>query len=364
MIQQKKYTMKYSRLKRAALHGFALDREAVRVLPEAKVHFMVLPMLDGASRGERWGRFHLEAELPQESELRIWAFARDADGEDAGKVERLNRMLYDPDVPVSEKRDVFQRAEGITRCNQTDLLLYELRGQYLWIALEVAGEADGVLQNMWVRNPGDRFMQTFPEVYQEEGGFFHRYMSIFSSVYDDVQGEIDGMETCLDVEEAPAGMLPVLAGWLGLRVESDFPDEAILRKLLKEAYLLNKRKGTRWAVERLAKIVLGEEVQVIEKNLLVEAEPEDRAIYRKLYGASAWDVTILVNRPPEEKLQEQFLYLIAQFKPARCRVHLTFYKNCNSLDTYCFLDRNAQLLKNSYGRLEEGAVMDGSVILQ
>jgi phage tail-like protein len=325
---------------------------------------MVLPMLDGAQKGERWGRFHLKAENLKDCEIRIWAFARDLEGTAIEDAERFNQMLYDENTAVSEKRDVFERADGVYRRNQTDILLYELRGQYLWLAIEVAGEAPGVLGDMWIQNPGDNFMQTFPEVYQDEGGFFHRYMSVFSSIYADVQKEIDGMGRYMDVDEAPAKMLPILAGWLGLRVENDFPDEAVLRRLLKEVYQLNKMKGTRWAVERLAEIVLGEEVQVIEKNLLNGVEAEEKEVYQKLYGESCWDVTILVNRPPEEKLQEQFLYLVSQYKPVRCRIHLAFHQNCNSLDSYCFLDQNAKLLQNSYGSLEQGDILDGSIILK
>lgn len=365
MQQNRDYTIRYSRLKRASLYGFELSYDKVSLQKDMDVHFMVLPMLNSAKKGYSWGRFHLKAELPKECELHIWAFAMDLeDAEKLRKASQLNEKLFDSSVSVREKRDVFERSEGIYRRNQTDILLYELQGQYLWLAIEVTGGDIGTIKELYLHNPGDNFMQTFPEVYQEEGGFFHRYLSIFSSMYADIQKEMDEVCTYFDAEAAPAEMLPVLAGWFGMKVERDFPDEAVLRRLLKEVYQLNKMKGTRWALERLAEIVLGEEIQIIEKNLLDAKETDEQEIYEKLYGESRWDVTVLVNRAPEKKLQEQFLYLASQFMPVRCRLHLVFHQNCNGLDSYCFLDQNAKLLQNSYGSLGQGDIMDGSIILK
>ena len=362
MIQN--YTITNSRIKRAALYGFTRMPDGVVKLADGDTHFMILPCFNSFEEKKHWGRFHLKAELSAGCRIKIYAFARDAaTSEEKEKVDRLNSFFSKEEVPLSEKRDIFSRAEGICGMDQTDMLFYELEGQYLWIAVEVTGCGEGKIWDMKLFNPGDNFMQTFPEIYREEGGFFHRYMSIFSSLYTDVQREIDDAALLLDPDQAPTHMLLVLAGWLGICAEEGYLDEDVLRKLIKKGYQLNRMKGTRWAIEELARIVLGEDVQIIERNLLEDSDGE-MELYRRLYGDSPWDVTILANKAPEEHLQEQFRYLLAQYKPARCKVHLAFHQKCNTLDSYCYLDENAKLMQSTYGSLEQGDTLDGGVILK
>ena len=75
--------------------------------------------------------------------------------------------------------------------------------------------------------------------------FFHRYMSIYSTLYMDFQEKIDNVADFLDINTAPAQLLPIFCGWMGLDVSGDFLTEDRLRTLVKEAYQLNRTKGTR-----------------------------------------------------------------------------------------------------------------------
>lgn len=357
------YTIRTSRLRRATLYGFEQNIKDGVSLMEGDSHFMILPCIDSFQERFHWGRFRLRREIPETCRMNIYAFALDAETDrEREAVASLTSFFRKETNSLEEKKDVFLRSDGICMTDQENMLFYELEGRYLWIAIEVIGSGEGKIRDMKIFNPGDNFMQTFPEVYQEEGSFFHRYMSIFSTIYGDTQDKIEHMAELLDPDQAPAYLLPTLAGWLGIEAEDGYLEEEIQRKLIRRGYQLNRRKGTRWVIEELARIVLGEDVQIIESNLL-EAEAGDMELYQKLYGDSHWDVTILVNQAPQERLQEQFKYLLMQFKPVRCRIHLMFHQNCNTMDSYCYLDANARLTKNRYGSLEQGNALDDGIIL-
>ena len=370
MIQERNYTIGNSRLKRAFQYGLkqVSDHKAGMLeLVGEEEHFLILPVFDADEPSYQWGRFHFDVVADTGCQIIFHAFAKDIKDE-AEKKEliRLNRLLYDAGTDIGEKRDIFVRTDGITTVNQSDILLLQLRGQYLWIALEIRGVNTGYINNMRLTNPADNFMQTFPEVYQDEGGFFHRYMTIFSTMYSNVQMEIDHFYELLDARTAPSEMLPVLAGWLGIKIEKNFFEDRILRELIENGYELNRKKGTRWAIEQLAKIILEDDaIQITERNLIeqenVSADEIDS--YNNLYGSSKWDVTLVTNHAPDEELQEKFLYLAAQFKPIRCNVRLKFSESFVTMDSYSYMDKNASLSEVSQARLESGDVMDGSVIM-
>lgn len=57
--------------------------------------------------------------------------------------------------------------------------------------------------------------------------------------------QIANLDRLLDIDETPVPFLLELAEWLGFSAEGDFPDEEMLRRLVKELYGLNRIKGTR-----------------------------------------------------------------------------------------------------------------------
>ena len=370
MIQERNYTIGNSRLKRAFKYGLKQVSDHTGGMLEIvgkEEHFLILPMFDADEMSYQWGRFHLEAVSEAGCQIIFHAFAKDIKDEaEKRELLKLNRLLYGSEADIEEKRNIFVRTDGITAVNQSDILLLELKGQYLWIAVEIRGADTGYIKNMRMKNPADNFMQTFPEVYQDEGGFFHRYMTIFSTMYSNVQMEIDHFYELLDAQTAPSEMLPVLAGWLGIKIEKNFFEDRILRELIENAYELNRKKGTRWAIERLAQIILEDDaIQTTERNLIEQENVSRDEIdsYNNLYGNSKWDVTLVTNHAPDEELQEKFLYLAAQFKPIRCNVRLKFSESFVTMDSYSYMDKNASLSEVSQARLESGDVMDGSVIM-
>lgn len=373
MQQKKIYTVSATRLSMAYFEGFVQKGSALYATDDAGdgKHFVILNRFCSYEKEAKWGRFCCKSELPPNSTLKIYAFSCDAQPQQA---EELNRYFHDSSVLWSEKLACFVR-DGEQFVGHENVLLYNLTGEYLWIAVEVEEgirrsetEDAGIsrLSDMRLDTQGDNFLWTFPEIYQEEGGFFHRYLSIFSSIYQDMSEQIANLDRLLDIDETPVPFLLELAQWLGFSAEGDFPDEEMLRRLVKELYELNRIKGTKEVIRRLTGIVLGAEacrhLLIIERNRLEGHIPDNvRTTYQKLYGSGMHDVTILVKHAADERLHSQLMYLIRQFKPARSHIRLVFSRQCSSLDSYCYLDFNAALSRKGYARMDGGSRMGGTV---
>lgn len=359
MQDKKVYTITEAKLDMAYYEGFKRHGSALYAR-EGQSNFLILNRFRSYEKDARWGRFHCGAELSPSSALKIYAFAADAG---TGQAGQLNDFFHDPGVPWREKLAYFRR-DGKEFVNHEDVLLYDLRGEYLWIAVEIEEAGRDRIYGMKLDTQGDNFMQTFPEIYQEEDGFFHRYMSVFSSIYQDLSDEIGGMGRFLDIETTPRPVLMRIADWFGFEAEGDFLEEKLLRRLVRGIYRLNRIKGTKQVMKDLIRAVLGDDACIIERNRLRGYIPGDiRDTCQKLYGDTMQDVTILVKRPEDEKLQAQIMYLLRQFKPARSRIRLVFSDSCNNLDSYCYLDYNAALAETGYAHMDENNRMNGTAML-
>ncbi len=208
-------------------------------------------------------------------------------------------------------------------------------------------------------------MNTFPEIYREKNGFFHRYLSVFSSIYEDFQEDIEALPNILDLDTCPAELLPLYGGWLGIDVGQDFLGEDILRPLVKEAYSLNRMKGTRRVMERITEIVLGKKAMVAERNVIEDyIDQEQLADLDRLYGSSIYDVTILVQESITDVQKSQLLFLLEQFKPVRARLRIVNLKKNSMLDSYSYLDVNAGITQEGVGSLDTSQEMDGAIRLE
>ena len=216
------------------------------------------------------------------------------------------------------------------------------------------------MENLRVYVPGDNFFRTLPQVYQSDNEFLQRYLSIFSTMFQEFQEKLDALPELLDVDTAPKELLPVFASWLGLETDEMLftPDE--LRQLVKAAPRLMERKGTKWAVETVIKLFVPEEVYIVEYNLLSADERHSK----NLYGETPYDFTVMVGRKMEEKLRLRLQFLIDQFKPIRSRYRIVFLNDCGGLDAFTYLDVNGTVLQNTPGNLDDGKALTGMTYLE
>lgn len=356
----RKYRLNGGLLKRSLLEGVSLESDALRI-EGGGVHSVFLPGLDSVQPDCAWGRLSLRCRLGAESMLTVRAVASDQDAVIRNnEVVRIDDFLLDPDIPRKEKERLFTLADGMERSGVRDVLLTGQTGRWLWLWLEVTSAEEGILEDLRVYVPGDNFFRTFPQIYQTDNDFLRRYLSIFSTMYQEFQEEIDALPELLDVDTAPKALLPMFARWLGLEMDEALFSPEEQRRLLKAAPELMARKGTKWAVEQVVKLFVEEPVYIVERNLL---QPDERHS-ESLYGDTPYDFTVMVGRAMDEKLRLRLKFLIDQFRPARSRCRIIFLEECGGLDAFTYLDINGKVLQNAPGSLDDGKALTGMTFLQ
>lgn len=350
MGRNRSYIMGNSRIARSRLEGMRAEGEGILCLAENEnEHTVFFPALVAQDGQHMWGRLHMEYELPEESVCSVYAFAADE--------RHMWENAWENDMDL--RRRTFAEKGILCACNCKDMLLYRLSGKYLWIEIKVIGLGGGKLHSICVEDKGDQFLDTFPEIYREQGGFFHRYLSVFSSVYQDFQKEMEGVHRWLDLDTAPKPFLYRYAQWLGLELDGEFLEEELLRRLVKNAYELNRMKGTKEAIVKLIELVSGKQAIVVERGLIrSEMTEAEKEACDRLYGESAYDITVLVDSDRAELEKSRLLFLLRQFKPVRSCLRLVFYQEYNRMDSYCYMDHNARIGRVSDAVLDKGMILD------
>lgn len=351
------YSIGKNYFKRACLCGMRMDEGgALCTDADSELHTAALPVIDSGIEDCSWGRLKFDQECDADAVVYLYLIA-------SNEREPYD-TLCDAEVPIDKKKQLVRAGGGLRVINRSDLLLYELSGRYLWIMIEVSG-AYAKLDSIRVHAPGDNFMATFPEVYREKNSFFHRYLSIFSSMYNDFQDKLDHREELLNLAHAPQELLLLYARWLGLELNRDYFDVEVLRALVREAGELSRMKGTKGCMERLCQLLIGETPQIVERSHLQRyVRMEERERINQLYGDSPFDVTLMLSHSISEKQEKQLLMLLGQFKPVRSRLRIICLTDSGVLDGHTYLDKNAVSFVQSDGTLDGGRLADGTVVLQ
>lgn len=354
-----KYRLGNALLCHGLIEGMTLEGNRLSVT-SGNSHCVFLPGLDSAQPGCKWGRLSMISQLGPESMLTVRVFAADQNTiQYHNDVLEITDLLLDASVPVSDKEKLFSLANGMEHSGASDILLEHQEGRWLWLWLEITGRAGDYMEDIRVYVPGDHFFHTLPQVYQEDNSFLKRYLSIFSTMFQEFQEEIDRLPENLDVDYAPEPLLPVFASWLGLDVDEALFTSDEIRSLLRIAPQLMARKGTRWAIETAISLFIPHKIYVVERNQL---QSNSKSV-DEIYGTTPYDFTILVDQSVTEKTRRRIQFLADQFKPVRSRYQVVFLRDCGGLDGFTYLDINGTVLQNRPGNLDDGDALTGMTYL-
>lgn len=333
MEEERVYSVREEILRKGFKEGFQVNGDTL-VTVNREESRIIIPFIDRGYEEKYWGRLHMDMKLKEKSQCTVYLMATDDIS--------VNKYFMDDRISLEEKAETFKRGDTVKFINKKDVLLYDITGRYLWICILVKGGIGSSVGNIKVYTKGDFIMEAFPEIYRQRNSTLHRYLSIFSTIYNNMEEDINRFTELLEPMKAPSYMLPVLAEWMGFDVSGEFLREDTLRRLVINSYDLIKKRGTREAIEQLIEIVTGEKGIIIERNLLPKPwSKAQETVENCLYGDDIYGVTVLIKSEDSPYKKSHIQHLLNQLKPVRCVLKIVYLDVDATLDSYTYMDINA-----------------------
>ena len=304
-----------------------------------------LKPVDSAESGFLWNRVKIQATIPQDAEIRVYARASDDSHWEVWSDSWEGRRLT----------DLFGPAIG----TGGDILL-DLSGRYLWLALEMtAGGSEGPrIESVSLRMGGDHMVDYLPSIYQGQD-FTYRYLSIFNSLFQDMEREIDELPRMLDYASADGEMLNFLAHWLCVSPEGGHD---LLRTWLPQILDDWETMYTVEGIRRSARMLTGRDPQVVEPFSVDPNDPKCRnsELYRKLYGESPYRFFLLFPQDTftTKREMEWFLERMGNRIPAGTELELVLLKPGVQLDCHTYLGINTRIESYTTASIRENMTMN------
>lgn len=322
-------------------------------------------VLDSKESEMEWHRLVLKVSDVSDAPYRVRIYTAE-EAVVTWKNERIpiRRLIQNPEIAMEDKLECLEPFCQKTMTGKRDILLHEIKGRYLWISLEVYRQFGQTLkfEHITAYFPKQSWLSCLPELYEasDTEHFLDHYLSVFQSVYDDVNQSIQDIPYLLDAGTTKQEYLEFLCQWIGVTKNQMWSDEK-KRVLLSQAVGLFKIRGTRMGLLRLLKLYLEDEIFLVEKHQWKQADlPAGRLrLYEALYGNSSYTITVLVKEEsvPSRKEYQTLLQVIRSMKPAQADLNLVVLKPYLLLDGHSYLGVNSVL-----GKYRE-ASLDGRSVL-
>ena len=308
-----------------------------------------------------WHRMRMDLEQSPGMIFKLRVYASDTSeiripipGKDGLSLVDINEHIFDKNINISRKIDVFDYIGAKVFNNSFDVLLYGLKGRYFWFCLEVVNNEMGKIRvnSIKIEFPQISFSQYLPEVYTEKqppDSFFQRFLGIFQSIYTDLEDKIDYTPIKFDVDSTSRDFLNRIADWLSIKDISLWGEEK-LRKLIKEAVKIYKMKGTKQAVAKIVNEYIGIEPIIVEQfdvryNMYYD---KNKHVIENLFGDNGYVFTVMLpeNYIPDSEKYVELLRIINSVKPLDSICNLVSLNNQTYLDHHCYMGINSFITTN------------------
>lgn len=196
--------------------------------------FYISKPIDSKNSNTRWHRVLLEGEFKKGTQIEVSYYV--GNNENSVDYNEFNKCLSGTSsIQGEEERDfLFQE---------------EVRGQYLWFKITLNGTENisPAVNSITIFFPRTSYLDYLPAVYQDDPiskDFLERFLSIFESIFYEIDFKIENLNRLFDALGAPPDFLPWLGSWLSIPQDQDFP-ERMKRLYIHKAISLYKKRGTR-----------------------------------------------------------------------------------------------------------------------
>ncbi|KEO83291.1 phage tail protein [Tumebacillus flagellatus] len=326
---------------------------------------------DAVTTETDWHKIQLDADLPDETQLRVYYYASDHREVwlDQGTV-LLDTFLHDDTVSLEEKQRRTRTLWHGPIVNPRDALL-RARGRYLWLRIEWSGSdrKTPLLKKVRAYYPRTSYLQYLPAVYQQDPqsrDFLERFLSLFGTFFSEMEEAIDHIARCFDTDAATGDLLKWLSTWLGIAVDDRWTEEQT-RALLKRAPDLYRKRGTREGLQELVEVFTGEKpilVEFFQYKYLMEKADIRRSMER-LYGLDPHRFTVMVKPEavPDDRSRSLLEKLLAEERPAFTDVQLVVLEPQIHMGSHTYLGINTFLLEPTLLVLDDRSALPYNTVL-
>ncbi len=316
---------------------------------------------DSLQSGTVWHRLRLKIDLPNSASYTLKIYADDSPEIKLPRNEKtkdnvldLNDYILDSTIDIGRKLDIFDAIGAKSYESPTDILLYGLKGRYLWICLEIVSyeRVPVVIDSVKIEFPKITFMDYLPEIYRKnetENSFLTRFLGIFQSIYVDLEDEIDFVALNFDPDRTTKDFLSWIASWLSVK-DAAIWGEKRLRKLIKESVKIYKMKGTKRAISRIVEEYIGIEPIIVEQFDVKENMVYDKQkdVIENLFGDNGYVFTVMVPgvHVKDNESYVELLKVINSVKPVDSICNLVVLNDQIYLDNHSYIGINSFITKN------------------
>ncbi len=329
--------------------------------------------IDSTVTETHWHKLILDADLPENTQLRVAYLAADLKSFlIGGKNVDLDEYIRDESIPWPEKMSNTGHLWSGPVVNPSEALLQKARGRYLWLKIEFIGSEreTPLLKKIRVYFPRMSYLRYLPAVYQEDNksrDFLERYLSLFETFFEDMEEKIDGVARYFDADAVSGDYLRWLATWLAVAVDDSWTEDQ-LRQLIKKSPELYKKRGTKQAIEEMVEIYTGEKPIIVEFFQIrhLKERSDLKELISRLYGLDPYCFCVMVREQcvATEQRRLTLQKLLKEEKPAYTTAKLVILQPWIYMDMHTYLGVNTYLSELSLLRLgREFSIPNNAVVI-
>lgn len=297
-------------------------------------------ILDSREAEAEWHRFTMECSRGDNMMVLLEIFTAEQE-----EIDGIRKIWKEKEAGEADR--VFQKYKRAEIQNPQDILLTRVTGRYLWFCLHIWGNNEGwpVIHTAEVFFGVKSWTEFLPEPYRGRGSFLERYLAIFQTIYEEMEGRIDRGAARLDLKSADSGDFRELAEWLDMK-DIHLWKEAALRTYFREGAAVYRKRGTWSGMVELAECYTGERPYLWEET----------------EGTPLLTIYVRERVVPTDQAYNALLKVVEEGRPAWLPIRLVVLRDYTILGAHTYLGINSVVRPYQTARLDGGQMVSMAVL--